>query len=618
MDINTDQLRQALANVTRRLCEFRAGKDHWQGELSASALSTATAVYAMAIVDSEKYKALIERGLDWIADNCNGDGGWGDTIYSSSNISTTMLCWAAFTAAKKPGRYEQAVAGAESWLKKTAGPLQPEVLVKAVNDKYGNDRTFAAPILTMCALAGKLGRGKDPWRLIKPLSFELAACPHWFFKWLKLDVVSYALPALIAIGRVSYYHRKPVNPISRIIRYLTRRKTLEVLADIQPANGGFLEAVPLTSFVVMSLAAAGQRDNKVVSKGVEFLAASVRDDGSWPIDTNLATWVTTLSINALAAGPDFEKILSADDRLGIQQWLLAQQYRTEHRYTHAMPGGWAWTNLPGGVPDADDTAGALIGLANLGLVDGNVTTAAVNGVEWLLNLQNQDGGIPTFCRGWGKLPFDRSAPDLTAHAIAAWAIWLDDLPDAMQDRVNRAIGKALVYLGCVQNNDGSWAPLWFGNENSPDKKNRTYGTARVLTCLEQLPRCFTKAGSTMVSGGVEWLLSAQNADGGWGGTNGVDSSVEETALAVDALAGLLRRFKIDADWKEGLDAVAEVMEAAVCFGTGWLIDRTKGQERLRAQPIGFYFASLWYYEQLYPWIFSAAALQKVRNLSDTE
>jgi hypothetical protein len=40
-------------------------------------------------------------------------------------------------------------------------------------------------------------------------------------------------------------------------------------------------------------------------------------------------------------------------------------------------------------------------------------------VRWLLDLQNGDGGIPTFCRGWGALPFDRSAPDLTAHALRA-------------------------------------------------------------------------------------------------------------------------------------------------------------------------------------------------------
>ena len=44
----------------------------------------------------------------------------------------------------------------------------------------------------------------------------------------------------------------------------------------------------------------GQTGSPVVEAGVRFLVESMRDDGSWPIDTNLATWVTTLSIGALA------------------------------------------------------------------------------------------------------------------------------------------------------------------------------------------------------------------------------------------------------------------------------------------------------------------------------
>ena len=36
-----------------------------------------------------------------------------------------------------------------------------------------------------------------------------------------------------------------------------------------------------------------------------------------------------------------------------------------HPYTGAAPGGWAWTDLPGGVPDADDTPGALLALVAL-------------------------------------------------------------------------------------------------------------------------------------------------------------------------------------------------------------------------------------------------------------
>ena len=52
----------------------------------------------------------------------------------------------------------------------------------------------------MCALAGRLGEGREAWRHVIPLPFELAALPHQLFAALRLPVVSYALPALIASG----------------------------------------------------------------------------------------------------------------------------------------------------------------------------------------------------------------------------------------------------------------------------------------------------------------------------------------------------------------------------------------------------------------------------------
>ena len=42
-----------------------------------------------------------QRGLRWLVANQNADGGWGDTVLSKSNISTTALCWAAFGAARR-------------------------------------------------------------------------------------------------------------------------------------------------------------------------------------------------------------------------------------------------------------------------------------------------------------------------------------------------------------------------------------------------------------------------------------------------------------------------------------------------------------------------------------
>ena len=55
-------------------------------------------------------------------------------------------------------------------------------------------------------------------------------------------------------------------------------------------------------------------------------------------------------------------------------------------------------------------------------------------------------------------------------------------------------------------------------------------TARVLAAYHAL-----RHESVAVYRGMEWLRRNQNADGGWGGGRGTPSSIEETALAVEAL-----------------------------------------------------------------------------------
>ena len=141
-------------------------------------------------------------------------------------------------------------------------------------------------------------------------------------------------------------------------------------------------------------------------------AQSLRPDGSWPIDTNLSVWLTTASVTALAAAGALSRI----DGPRTARWIADRQCRTPHPYTGAAPGGWAWTHLPGGVPDADDTAGAIIALTNLEHPEG-----VAAGIRWLLDLQNRDGGWPTFCRGWEGSPSTACAgPHGSRLASALW------------------------------------------------------------------------------------------------------------------------------------------------------------------------------------------------------
>ncbi len=606
-----DALDRAIAATEAHLDSLRHAQGHWEGHLSSSALSTATAIVALSLLDCEKYGAFIQKGERWLCDHQNADGGWGDTTLSKSNLSTTLLCWSALHLGARtcsPQHSLQhdprtplpdgnlllndplwikhprfAISSADTWITAQIGSLAPKTIAQAVVSRYGKDKTFSAPILMLCALCGTLG--EKPWKHVIALPFELAALPRTWFGAIGLPVVSYALPALIAIGYTRFKNAPPAwwNPL-RWIRALAWLRIRPMLQTLQPSSGGYLEATPLTSFVTMALAGAGQLDHPCLPLAVGFLIQSMREDGSWPIDTNLATWGTTLAVRALGD--------SLSSPAAHCSSLLAQQYRETHPFTNAPPGGWAWTDLPGGVPDADDTSSSLIALKTIShLCD----SAIEHGITWLLDLQNRDGGIPTFCRGWGALPFDRSTPEITAHALLAWWTWHDDLPPALQTRIAQATQRALRYLKTSQTPAHAWIPLWFGNEHTPDENNPVYGTAQVINHLTGNAQLAAQA-HDLIQTGLIYLHTAQKPDGSFGGDQNAPSSIEETAVALQALT------------HRSADALNRIQKA-----THWLLNTTAHGTCFPTAPIGLYFARLWYHEQLYPVIWTLVALKSARK-----
>jgi squalene-hopene/tetraprenyl-beta-curcumene cyclase len=600
--IDPARLRETLTNARNVLLAERNPEGHWTGELSTSALSTATALVALGCVDPVKHLERVAGACRWLVANQNADGGWGDTVKSFSNVSTTLLCWSALSRfGGEPSG--EAVLRASHWIRGYVGSLDPAIIAETVKARYGKDRTFSVPILMLCAICGTLGsRG---WDQVMQMPHWLAAFPRHWFAILRLPVVSYALPALIAIGYAK--SRMMVAKCRLPLPDPLWPRLSKLLTSIQPASGGFLEAAPLTSFVTMALVTAGERDHPVVNQGVSFLLETVRPDGSWPIDTNLATWATTLAVKALGAN---EEGLSGDGTLfdgheKVKRWLLDQQYRERHPFTDAAPGGWAWTDLSGGVPDADDTPGALLALKVLlsGSSDEESRSAAQAGVVWLLDLQNRDGGIPTFCRGWGALPFDRSSPDLTAHTLRAWRAWRQEMPAAIQSRIDRGTEHGIAFLLREQRGDGSWRPLWFGNQHRrDDEDNPTYGTAKVLLALGEIDPT-----SEVVTRGAAWLLSHQNEDGGWGAAQGITpSTIEETALALSALTFL------QYSTTPSLHCSATLARAFT-----WLEHATEHGTLFEPSPIGFYFAKLWYYERAYPIVWTVEALGRLSLIAES-
>lgn len=205
-------------------------------------------------------------------------------------------------------------------------------------------------------------------------------------------------------------------------------------------------------------------------------------------------------------------------------------------------------------------------------------------------LQNRDGGMPTFCRGWGKLPFDRSTPDITAHTILAMGLWLPSLGGRLKADVQKSFDRMIAWM---EKEAQGWVPLWFGDQDASDEKAPVYGTATAIDYL--MSTGHPKAAELALSQ-VGFILHAQNEDGGWGGNKGVKSKVTFTSRVLAALAHFPGLY--DAEKQRGWDYLYRR------FRAGTLYDR---------EPIGLYFSRLWYSEELYNILFLLNAMTKVES-----
>ena len=76
-----------IENARKTLLAQRNEQGHWEGELSSSALSTATAVCALEAylanasdLNTSRRSLMLDqvhRGRVWLIENQNADGGWG-------------------------------------------------------------------------------------------------------------------------------------------------------------------------------------------------------------------------------------------------------------------------------------------------------------------------------------------------------------------------------------------------------------------------------------------------------------------------------------------------------------------------------------------------------------
>jgi len=334
----------------------------------------------------------------------------------------------------------------------------------------------------------------------------------------------------------------------------------------------------------------------------------VREDEAYCQPCVSPVWDTALVSHALMEVGGKDAVAAAQRGLA---WLLPlQECEVQgdwaERRPEVRPGGWAFQYRNAHYPDLDDTAVVVMAMdrARRDFAAGSGYDEAIDrAAEWTVGLQSRNGGWAAFDADnvddyLNNIPFadhgallDPPTADVSARCISMMA----QLGDSDSPR-QRA---ALDYLEREQLPDGSWFGRW--------GVNYIYGTWSALCALNAAG---LDATAPSVAKAVDWLVSIQNRDGGWGedctsykldyrGHEPAPSNASQTAWAL-----------------LGLMAAGQVAHPAVERGIAWL-RRTQDRSGLWPQDAytGGGFPRVFYLRYHgYPKFFALWALARYRNL----
>ncbi len=314
-------------------------------------------------------------------------------------------------------------------------------------------------------------------------------------------------------------------------------------------------------------------------------------------------WDTALAAHALieAVGADDQRVAAACDWL-VPRQILDVKGDWAHRKPNVLPGGWAFQYNNAYYPDVDDTA--VVGM----LLDRGRHPAHQAAVDrarrWVLGMQSASGGWGAFDSDnefhyLNHIPFadhgallDPPTEDVTARCVSFLAQLghAEDLP---------AIERGVIYLRHTQRPDGSWFGRW--------GTNYIYGTWSVLCALNAAG---LDPDDVSIQRAVEWLLSKQRRDGGWGEdcesyAHSPPGEYHESLPSQTAWAVL------------GLMAAGRVGDPAVARGIAWLQSVQGNDGSWREKPynaVGFPRVFYLRYHG-YPRFFPLLALARYRNLA---
>jgi squalene-hopene/tetraprenyl-beta-curcumene cyclase len=610
------------------LLSLQAKPGYWLGELEADSTLESDYIYYLYVLGKAE-PARIAKLANYVRRKQLADGGW--SIYPGGPSELNATCKAYFalklagdnpksphmvqareTALRLGGleksnsyvRFYLAVAGALGW--ELVPAILPEMMLLPswfylnIYEMSSWTRGIVIPMAILSAL-------RPDWRLPAHARVDELFCDPSrkaaAFDWSD-QLISWRNFFLAADRAMKLYEKLPWKPLRQ--RALREAKAW-VLEHIERTDG--LAAIyPAMMNSIFALMALGHGpDDPLTSREIrEFARFEIEDKDTIRLQPCVSpVWDTCIAMVALeeAGVPaDHPALVKAADWILSKQVLGPGDWQVKNK--DAAPGGWVFEFRNDFYPDVDDTAFVLMALQRVKFPDPKRMEAAVRrGIQWLLSMQNRDGGWAAFDRDNNKeflcnIPFadhnamlDPSTADVTARVLECLGRfgWSSNHP---------AIRRALQFLVKDQCEDGSWFGRW--------GVNYVYGTSGVLRSLETV----SLTAKEYCQHAVNWLRSVQKSDGSFGESlrsyHEPHTKGQGNSTASQTAWGLI-----------GLLAGAETTDPAIQHAVSYLVDEQNADGSWSEDEFtGTGFPCVFYLKyHLYRNSFPLYALARFRNQS---
>jgi squalene-hopene/tetraprenyl-beta-curcumene cyclase len=533
-------LEKSIASATEALLGYRQADGHWVFELEADSTIPSEYILLRHYLAEPVDTALEAKIANYLRRTQGAHGGWPLVHDGPFDMSASVKSYFALKmigdsvdaphmarareAIRARGgaaysnvftRFLLALYGVVSW---HAVPVLPiEIMLLPMWSPFHINkisywaRTTIVPLMVLAALKPRAknpkGVGVDELFLQDPKSVGMTSkAPHqswgWFLLFRGLDKILRAIEPLF----------------TKKLRARAIESALKFTEERLNGEDGMGAIYPPMANIVMMYDALGKDENfpprAVTRRGIDKLLV-ISEQEAYCQPCVSPVWDTALACHALQEVGGAEAMVRAREAL---DWLKPRQVLDLKgdwavKKPDVRPGGWAFQYNNAYYPDLDDTAVVVMAMDRAQRSTGGheYDAAMARGREWIAGMQSRDGGWAAFDVDnleyyLNNIPFsdhgallDPPTEDVTARCLSMLA----QLGETAKS--SKAVTDGIAYLRRTQLPEGSWYGRW--------GLNYIYGTWSVLSALNV-------AGidhqDPMVRKAVDWLISVQNRDGGWG------------------------------------------------------------------------------------------------------